>query len=134
MRPKLKRSCVIMFIICLAVLLSGVLKGREDYMQSLPVYRLYRCTLCHHSATPTSSGDLNKFGMDFRTNDFAWDKTLADMDSDGDQYKNGLELGDEDGDGEPEVLIERSNPGDPLNNPTSVDRKTWGIIKNLFAD
>ena len=133
MRPKLKRSCIIMLIVCLAVLLSGVLKGREDYMRNLPVYRLYRCMLCHQSTIP-SSGDLNEFGKDFRDNGYVWDETLADMDSDGDLYKNGLELGDEDGDGEPEVLIERSNPGDPLNNPTSIDRKTWGVIKNLFRD
>ena len=133
MRPKLKRSCIIVFIVCLAVLLSGVLKGREDYMQKLPVYRLYRCMLCHQSNMP-SSGDLNQFGEDFCDNGYTWDETLANMDSDGDQYKNGLELGDEDGDGVPEVLIERSNPGDPFNNPTSIDRKTWGVIKNLFRD
>ncbi len=122
-----------MLIICLAVLLSGVLKGREDYMQLLPVYRHYRCKLCHQSAIPGSS-DLNQFGIDFRSNSYKWDEVLADKDSDGDQYKNGLELGDEDGDGEPEVLIERSNPGDPLNNPTSIDKDTWGVIKNLFKD
>ena len=133
MRPKLKRSCIIMFIVCLAVILAGVLEAYDHYMQILPVYRLYRCKLCHQSAVP-SSGDLNQFGKDFRTNGYMWDETLADMDSDGDQYKNGLELGDEDGDGVPEVLIERSNPGDPLNNPTTIDRTTWGIIKNLFKD
>jgi hypothetical protein len=132
-RPKLKRSSVIIFIVCLAVLISGVLKGREDYMQNLPVYRHYRCKLCHQSTMP-GSGDLNDFGSDFRSNGYTWDEELADMDSDGDQYKNGLELGDEDGDGEPEVLVERSNPGDPLNNPTSVDKDTWGVIKNLFKD
>ncbi len=133
MRPKLKRSCIIVFIVCLAVLLAGVLEAYDHYMQILPVYRLYRCMLCHQSAVP-NRGDLNQFGKDFRTNGYTWDETLADMDSDGDQYKNGLELGDEDGDGVPEVLIERSNPGDPLNNPTTIDRKTWGVIKNLFRD
>ena len=135
MRPKLKRSCVIVTIICLAVLLSGVLKGNEGLMQTLPVYRLYRCMLCHQStSTVHGPGDLNQFGEDFRANGYVWDEALAEMDSDGDNYKNGLELGDEDGDGEPEVLIERSNPGDPLNNPTSVDKETWGVIKNLFRD
>jgi hypothetical protein len=132
-RLVLQRRIIIMLVVCLSVLLAGVLKGREDYMQTLPVYRHYRCRLCHSSTMP-NAGDLNEFGRDFQDNDYAWDETLADMDSDGDQYKNGLELGDEDGDGVPEVLIERSNPGDPLNNPTSIDKDTWGIIKNLFKD
>ena len=131
MRAKLKRRSIIIFIVCFAVLLAGVLKGSESYMYNLPVYRHYRCMICHSS---TISFDLNQFGIDFRANGYSWDEELADMDSDGDQYKNGLELGDEDGDGEPEVLIERSNPGDPLNNPTSVDKDTWGVIKNLFKD
>ena len=62
------------------------------------------------------------------------DKDIAVKDSDLDGFSNGLELGDEDGDGIPEIGIERSNPGDPLNTPSSVDRETWGLIKSLFED
>ena len=37
---------------------------------------------------------LNPFGEDFREQGFAWTKTLCQMDSDGDGYTNGQELGD----------------------------------------
>jgi hypothetical protein len=129
----LKRRSIILLIVIATVLVSGVLKSREDYMETLPVYKRYMCSLCHTSTTPGAS-DLNGFGEDFRGNSYVWDKQLAEMDSDGDDYPNGLELGDEDGDGEPETYVERSNPGDPLNNPSSIDKDTWGIIKNLFKD
>jgi len=122
-----------LLIVLAAVLVSGAPKSREDYMQTLPVYKRYLCSLCHTSNNP-SSGDLNGFGDDYRSNGYVWDEQLAEMDSDGDQYPNGIELGDEDGDGQPEIYVERSNPGDPLNNPSSIDRDTWGIIKNLFKD
>ena len=48
--------------------------------------------------------------------------------------KNGLEIGDEDGDGTPSVTRERSNPGDPLGTPSSLDEHTWGVIKKLFEE
>jgi hypothetical protein len=129
----LKRRSILILIVLAAMLISGTLKSRQDYMETLPVYKRYMCSLCHTSITP-GTGDLNDFGYDFRSNKYVWDKTLAEMDSDGDDYPNGLELGDEDGDGEAETYVERSNPGDPLNNPSSIDKDTWGIIKNLFKD
>ena len=116
-----------------AVLVSSAPKSFEDHMQSLPVYKRYMCSLCHTSSPPIP-GDLNYFGVDFRENKYVWNEQLAEMDSDGDEYPNGIELGDEDGDGQPEILVERSSPGDPLNDPSSIDRDTWGIIKNLFKD
>jgi hypothetical protein len=129
----LKRNGIILLIICAAMLLAAVLKGREQYMLELPVYRRYGCGLCHNSSNPVSD-DLNAFGEDFRANRYVWNEDLASKDSDGDNYANGIELGDEDGDGDPEILIERSNPGDPLNSPSSIDKETWGIIKSLFRD
>jgi hypothetical protein len=131
----LKRKGTILLIVCAAVLLGGVLEGREDYMLTLPVYRRYMCTNCHISPTPTAvSADLNLFGRDFRDNSYIWNNALAVKDSDGDNYANGIEVGDENGDGVAEIVIERSNPGDPLNNPNSIDKDTWGIIKSLFKD
>ncbi|HER44503.1 MAG TPA: hypothetical protein ENO08_08600 [Candidatus Eisenbacteria bacterium] len=126
-----------LLIVLLAVLVSGALKSREDYMQRLPVYKRYMCALCHsvdEFDTQPSGSNVNDFGRDFARGGYVWDAALAAMDSDGDDYPNGIELGDEDGDGEPETLIERSNPGDRLNNPSSIDKDTWGIIKNLFKD
>lgn len=129
----LMRRSILILIILAAVLISGMSKSNENYMENLPVYKRYLCSLCHTSTSP-SSMDLNNFGADYRANGYIWDKRLAEMDSDGDDYPNGIELGDEDGDGEPEIFVERSNPGDPLNNPSSIDKDTWGIIKNLFKD
>jgi hypothetical protein len=127
------RRIIIIFTVLAAVLVSRALESNENFMENLPVYKRYMCALCHTSASP-SMFDLNGFGEDYRDNGFIWDKRLAEMDSDGDDYPNGIELGDEDGDNEPEIFVERSNPGDPLNNPSSIDKDTWGIIKNLFKD
>jgi hypothetical protein len=131
----LKRRCIIILIVLAAVLISGAPKSFENYMENLPVYRRYLCALCHFSGNPElGDSELNDFGLDFKSNNYMWDERLAALDSDGDDYPNGIELGDEDGDGEPEILVERSNPGDPLNNPSSIDKDTWGIIKSLFRD
>ena len=129
----LKRKGTVLLIVLIAVLVAGTLKSNENYMENLPVYKRYMCALCHTSDIP-SLVDLNDFGTDYQQNGYVWDARLAEMDSDKDQYPNGIELGDEDGDGQPEIYVERSNPGDPLNNPSSLDRDTWGIIKNLFKD
>lgn len=129
----LMRRSILILIVLAALLASGVLRSNENHMENLPVYKRYMCALCHTSSSP-SSMDLNQFGVDYQTNGYIWDKHLAEMDSDGDDYPNGIELGDENGDSEPEVFVERSNPGDPLNNPSSIDKDTWGIIKNLFKD
>lgn len=128
-----KRHAIILFVVLVAVLVSGAPRSNENHMETLPVYRRYMCALCHTSTSP-GYADVNDFGNDFKAQGFVWNAALAAMDSDGDEYPNGIELGDEDGDGEPETLIERSNPGDPMNNPSSIDKDTWGIIKNLFKD
>jgi hypothetical protein len=36
------------------------------------------------------------------------------------------------GDGVADIGFERSNPGDRLNTPNSIDKGTWGILKSLF--
>lgn len=134
MRPELKKRVLVSSTVCLVILAAGTLRSRDDYMEKLPVYGHFRCALCHQSSEPISGADLNDFGKDFKNNNFEWNSTLAALDSDGDNFSNGIELGDEDGDGTPEVSIERSNPGDPYNHPSSIDPKTWSIIKRLFAE
>jgi len=128
----------VIFIIGLAVVVGGLasnkIKSTDSYMLTLPVYKHFKCAICHQSAQPTSGDDLNSFGIDFKDNGYIWNKELADLDSDGDTYLNGTELSDIDGDGIPEVAIERSNPGDELDTPNSVDKETWGLIKSLFQD
>lgn len=134
MHPELKKRVLVSIVVCIVILAAGTPKGREDYMEKLPVYKQFKCALCHQSSEPISGMDLNDFGKDFKNNSFVWNGTLAALDSDGDNFSNGIELGDEDGDGIPEVSIERSNPGDPYNHPSSIDPKTWSIIKRLFAE
>jgi hypothetical protein len=124
----------ILILSCVSVLfVAGTLKSTDEYMRSLPVYKHYKCLLCHNTATPVSA-DLNPFGTDFKKNGYTWNNALAVKDSDGDGFPNGDELGDENGDGVPDVGIERSNPGDMLNTPNSINRSTWGILKSLFED
>ena len=44
--------------------------------------------------TPAGGGANNKFGIDFAANGHVWNLTLACIDSDGDGWPNGWELGD----------------------------------------
>ena len=132
MRPVLKRNSLLILILAVALLCAGTLKSRDEYMRTLPVYQRYKCTLCHSSAVPASASDLNSFGMDFKENGFKWDAALSAQDSDDDGFLNGIELGDENGDGVADIGFERSNPGDRLNTPNSIDKGTWGILKSLF--
>jgi len=133
-RPKAKVLIIIGVSVIAGLFVSNRLKSTDSYMLSLPVYKHFKCTICHESPQPTSGADLNSFGMDYKKNGYIWDRTLADKDSDGDGFANGIELGDDNGDGIPEISIERSNPGDRLDTPNSVDKETWGLIKSLFQD
>jgi hypothetical protein len=132
-RPKLKVNVIIILVLAAVISIAGELKSRDEYMRSLPVYRRYKCLICHKSSAPVSA-DLNSFGSDFRKNGYSWNSALALKDSDGDGYPNGDEIGDGNGDGVPDVGFEYSNPGDPMNVPNSIDRGTWGILKSLFEE
>jgi hypothetical protein len=133
-RSRRKTVVVVCLLCAFGLSAGGAVYGGEVYMQKLPLYRTYRCAICHKSSQPVSGQDLNVFGVDFRSNAYLWNAALAAKDSDEDGFRNGLELGDENGDGVPEIAVERSNPGDPFNTPNSVDRSTWGILKSLFED
>lgn len=114
---------------------AGITNSSEDFMKKLPLYDRFRCAICHGVSAPTTgNAALNPFGTAFHENGDKWDATLAAMDSDGDSFENGFELGDEGGDGTPDVSFVRSNPGDPLEVPSSLPPKTWGVIKKLFSE
>ncbi|MGF1467988.1 MAG: calcium-binding EGF-like domain-containing protein [Sandaracinaceae bacterium] len=70
-----------------------------------------RCWICHVSGV--GGGTLTDFGDDFLDNGYVWDQTLAGMDSDGDDWSNGQELGDPFGvwTSGSAVTFFRSNPG-----------------------
>ena len=117
----------------LVSLLFGVLTGTDNFMQKLPVYEDLTCEICHASSEPRiGAAELNSFGEDFKVNEYEWNKKLAEMDSDGDGSTNGIEIGDSNGDGVTTISRVRSNPGDPLDKPSSIDQKTWGVIKSLY--
>ena len=135
MKPELKKRALVVFLLCVGLFAAGAILSTEEFMNKLPVHERFRCALCHSTSQPDiSNKGLNPFGTDFLNNGTKWDQTLANLDSDGDGYKNGLEIGDEDGDGTPSVTRERSNPGDPLGTPSSLDEHTWGVIKKLFEE
>lgn len=135
MRPQRKVSSVACVLCAVALAAAGALVGSEDYMKELPNYSTYECANCHASSQTVSGEDLNAFGVDFKSNAYKWNATLAAKDSDRDRFKNGLELGDDDGDGIPEIAAQRSNPGDPFSMPVAgLDETTWGILKSLFED
>ena len=135
MSPKLKRRGLITLSVCILAFGSGALLSNETLMSKLPVYERYRCALCHTSSEPViDNAPLNAFGDDFHSNGDKWDNTLALMDSDQDGFTNGVEIGDAEGDGVPDISQERSNPGNPLDKPSSVNEESWGIIKKLFND
>ena len=135
MSPELKRRGLIVLVVCIAAFASGALLSNETLMSKLPVYERYQCALCHAVSEPvTGNAPLNDFGIDFHANGDKWDNALAMKDSDQDGFANGIELGDDEGDGIPNVSRERSNPGNPLDKPSSVDEESWGIIKKLFTD
>lgn len=130
---RVAKLCLVVIAVSLMMIVAKGVFSTHDYMTELPVYNRFRCSICHTGPTQDAS-TLNQFGEDFRDNGYTWDNTLASMDSDGDTFDNGEELGDRDGDGSPEVNNERSNPGDQNDRPSSVDEKTWGLIKSLFED
>ncbi|MBN1163929.1 MAG: hypothetical protein JXB45_05080 [Candidatus Krumholzibacteriota bacterium] len=135
MRLMLRYRGLSLFIICTIAFIAGALSSSEDFMKKLPNYDKFKCAICHTVPDPaTGSAELNPFGTAFHENGDKWDATLATKDSDNDSYSNGREIGDDNGDGTPDISQERSNPGNPLDMPSSIDNETWGIIKNLFHD
>jgi hypothetical protein len=114
------------------LLACAPVSATEDLMESLPpVVSPFECLICHQT-----NGDaaLNAFGQDFLANDLVWNDVLAEMNSDGDECTNGVELGDVDGDGQNEgnIVELQNNPGENDCAAATVDGRTWGELKALF--
>ena len=78
-----------------------------------------RCIICHSS---DAGGDArNAFGIAFMNNGYVWNRNLAELDSDGDGWTNGQELGDPFGDWTPgggaPPSVFRARPGFSNNEP-----------------
>ena len=104
------------------------------------------CNTCHTNGGGTAR---NPFGLDVEAlvtpngEEVFWGPELAALDSDGDGFTNGEELGDPDGlwqegdpsPGEPADLGNPANPDIVPNLPepesTAVEESGWGAIKRL---
>jgi len=112
-------------------------RATEIDMARLPVTAPNLCLACHRVEVPTAgNAALNPFGADFLAGGRVWDSNLASQDSDGDGCLNGVEVGDSDGDGNPDgnVTEQASNPGvvDDCGSGSLVDEKLWGTLKAMF--
>lgn len=91
----------------------------------IPNGNVNQCSNCHLRAS--GGGPRNLFGQEVdslvgpgsRTS--FWSETLANLDSDGDGFTNGEELGDPDGDGTAIRNVPVTNPGDPNSRPPMPD-------------
>lgn len=101
---------VVSLSLCVGILLSSVTaRAFEPFALQVPcratatnsVGTVRPCITCHNNPDGGSGCDTppcqNAFGMAFDLNGKVWDADLAMMDSDGDGYTNGEELGDPEG-------------------------------------
>lgn len=102
--------------------------ARDFRVGMMPNGTAFGCATCHNSAS--GGGSRNPFGqaVNARVSPGSraafWNAALAALDSDGDGFTNGEELGDPDGDGVAIVGWKATNPGSaaskPVNQPPSV--------------
>jgi hypothetical protein len=104
-------------------LLSGFalhLSGYNSYalpsfQSRVPNAGTYSCATCHDLGQGDPSADtVHNFGSDFLNAGLKWTAALAAMDSDGDGFTNGAELGDPAG----TWVQGNSNPPGPVFNPS----------------
>jgi hypothetical protein len=138
-RPSLngRPALTVAAMVCAGLLWATPGLATEADMNRLPVTGPFLCLACHDREDPSpGNAGLNVFGADFLANGRRWDENLAQEDSDGDGCLNGVEIGDSDGDGEPDGNVEEQagNPGvvDECGSGQLVDEKTWGALKALF--
>jgi len=136
--PRIAASWATVWLVTAALLLwAGGAAATELDMLQLPVTSPHLCFSCHLDVSPTpGSNQLNPFGLDFLENGRVWDSNLAMMNSDGDACLNGVEIGDSDGDGQPDGNVDEQsgNPGvdDECGSSHLVDEKTWDALKAMF--
>ena len=104
------------------------------------------CNLCHTSGGGTPHNEFGHAVEDLVTTngrEVFWGPELAALDSDGDGFTNGEELGDPEGtwtagDDPPGDASRISHPGDPESRPpeavsTAVRKSAWARIKALVG-
>lgn len=131
----IQRSATV--LVFFVMLWGPVAPATELDMLQLPVTAPHLCYACHTTTAPTpGDSELNPFGLDFLENGRIWDSNLAQLNSDGDPCLNGVEVGDSDGDGQPDGNVDEQsgNPGvaDECGSSNLVDEKTWDALKAMF--
>lgn len=125
MRPSY--SVPLLFFLLLATTFDS--HARSARVNQIPNGNVLSCGACHTNASgggprnafgqAIDNGFLNGLGGGATVN---WNAQLAALDSDGDGASNGTELGDPDGDGNPEAGVTVTNPGDSTSFPQIPNR------------
>ncbi|MBT7597602.1 MAG: hypothetical protein HN559_22045 [Gemmatimonadetes bacterium] len=97
------RLCVWLIVSSLALASVSPLMARSHRVDQVPHGQTLGCATCH--VNPSGGGSRNAFGTDVESfltsvdasGDVQWSDLLATIDSDGDGFTNGQELGDWDG-------------------------------------
>ncbi len=123
------------------VLTATILVSRDWRINQIPNGTKFSCANCHVSAA--GGGPRNSFGQSVEsrvtpggTNSF-WNSSLANIDSDGDGFTNGVELQDPNGTwtgGEIGDINLVTNPGNASSkpNPTSVENEIVPLQYKLY--
>lgn len=115
--------------VALTTLAAAGAEARAFRVTQIPNGVSFACATCH---TTPSGGARNSFGTavsdGITTSVFTapagWGPLLAGLDSDGDGFTNGQELGDPNGTwtvGDPNPTFDATNPGDPASFPPVTD-------------
>jgi hypothetical protein len=119
--PSLKiQALVVGAVVCLAL---PEVSARSFRVNQLPNGNVLGCANCHVS--PSGGGARNPFGQAVGAITGSssipfWSASLAALDSDGDGFSNGFELGDPEGDGNVTPGWKVTNPGSAASKPQNA--------------
>lgn len=121
-----RTNILIVFVatVSLSICLNSPAHARPFRIGLTPNGSVNNCATCHVS--PAGAGPRNFFGEEVNglvnggSRDPFWTLDLAVLDSDADGFTNGEELGDPDGDGVADRIVNISNPGIADDSPVAA--------------